>query len=32
MNPNRARMHSTIWPWTVIKFIWHDIFGVDDDD
>jgi len=32
LNPNRARMHSLIWPWTVIKFIWHDIFGADDDD
>lgn len=32
LNPNRARMHSTIWPWTVVKFIWHDIFGADDDD
>lgn len=32
MNPNRARMHSLVWPWTVIKFIWHDIFGADDDD
>ena len=32
MNTNRAIAHSTLWPWTVIKFIWHDIFGTDDED
>jgi hypothetical protein len=32
MNVNRARMHSLLWPWTVIQCIWHDIFGAPDDD
>ena len=32
MNPSHARMHSILWPLTVIKFIWTDIFGSDDDD
>jgi len=32
MNANRARMHSLLWPWTVIQFIWTDIFGAPDDD
>jgi len=32
MNVNRAIAHSTLWPLTVIQFMWHDIFGTDDDD
>lgn len=32
MNTNRTIMHSIVWPWTVVMFIWVDIFGEPDDD
>jgi hypothetical protein len=31
VNKTKALFHSTVWPITVLTFLWQDIMGVEDD-
>lgn len=32
LNFRRTIVHSLVWPWTVLMFLWAGLFGDDEED